>query len=155
VLSQTADYAVRAMLGIAARASGDEAVRVADLAKELRIPQNYLSKILHRLAQRGLLVSARGRRGGFRLAARAGSTPLAEVVRAFDVMEQRTYCLLGRPTCSDRRPCAAHARWKRVSEHWLTFFRETTLAELIVQEESAGAAERPRAKVARAPRDSR
>jgi DNA-binding IscR family transcriptional regulator len=39
-------------------------------------------------------------------------------------------CLLGRPVCRDDQACPAHHRWKAVSEAALSFFNETTLAEL-------------------------
>jgi Rrf2 family protein len=134
MLSQTADYALRAVLAIASHGTDEAPVRVTSLAEELRLPRNYLSKILHRLAHRGLLVSTRGKHGGFRMAVPAQELRLADVVEVFDSMEQRRQCLLGRPKCSDREPCVAHARWKRVSDDWLSFFRETTVAELLERE---------------------
>ena len=134
MLSQTAEYALRATLAIAAQSSDDDPVRVTDLAADLRIPRNYLSKILHQLTRRGILVSTRGKRGGFRLAGSPSAVRLDAVVGVFDTMEQRRQCLLGRSTCSDRHPCAAHVRWKKVSEDWLRFFRETTISDVMGRE---------------------
>jgi Iron-dependent Transcriptional regulator len=57
MLSQTAEYALRAVLYLAADASG-QPVRVSEMATELGIPQNYLSKILHLLARGGVLASS-------------------------------------------------------------------------------------------------
>src|SRR5512145_1395301 len=83
MLSQTAEYALRASLWIAEHP--DRApVRVGDLAEALNIPQNYLSKTLHLLARAGVLQSMRGRQGGFRLARPAARTPLIEIVQPFE-----------------------------------------------------------------------
>lgn len=133
VLSQTAEYALRAALYMAEHGDA-EPYRVTTLAEALRIPQNYLSKTMHTLARSGILTSARGKHGGFRLARPASEIPLLEVIRPFDQLEARRQCLLGRPTCSDATPCAAHARWKEVADTTAAFFRDTTLADIIAPE---------------------
>ncbi|HXI21715.1 MAG TPA: Rrf2 family transcriptional regulator [Gemmatimonadales bacterium] len=129
MLSQTAEYALRAVLAIAAQTNGD-AMGAGELAAKLRIPQNYLSKTLHQLARAGVLESTRGKLGGFRLAAPAKRITLQQVVAPFDGITGRGECLLGRPVCSDHTACAVHERWKEVSELTARFFRETTIADI-------------------------
>lgn len=130
VLSQTAEYALRAVLHMAEH--GDvEPYRVTALAEALKIPQNYLSKTMHALARSGVVTSSRGKHGGFRLARPANTIALLDVIRPFDQLEARRQCLLGRPTCSDATPCAAHARWKQVADLTTGFFRDTTLADIV------------------------
>jgi Rrf2 family protein len=139
VLSQTAEYAVRAVLYLAERANGASA-NVEEIADELSIPQNYLSKTLQQLARAGVLVSSRGKKGGFALATAPDRITLLEVVQPFDQIDGRRQCLLGRPTCSDIRPCEAHARWKKVSEPLAEFFRETTFGDLLRSPAGRGSA---------------
>jgi Rrf2 family protein len=130
MLSQTAEYALRTVLFLGEHQ--DRAlVRVGELAESLDIPQNYLSKTLHQLARAGVLASSRGKLGGFRLARPADRISLAEVVAPFHGPTATRSCLLGRAVCSDQSPCAAHARWKEVSERVSAFFGETTVAELL------------------------
>lgn len=129
ILSQTAVYALKAVLHLAER-GGDGPVRVDDIAAELDVPRNYLSKILHALARAKLLDSTRGPRGGFELVAIPEETPLEQVVELFDGFVGGPTCLLGRAECSDRDPCAAHDRWKETAAAVRKFFRETTLADL-------------------------
>ena len=130
MLSQTAEYALRAVLALAAEPEGPP-LGAARLAGMLRIPQNYLSKTLHQLARAGVLESNRGKLGGFRLARAANRITLLEVVSPFDDVSGRRVCLLGRPECSDHTACTAHRRWKAVAERTAAFFRETTLADLL------------------------
>jgi DNA-binding IscR family transcriptional regulator len=52
-------------------------------------------------------------------------------VQPFDDFSGPRSCLLGRPRCSDRNPCPAHNRWKGISEQVATFFRTTTLGDLL------------------------
>ncbi len=137
VLTQTAEYALRAVLTIAADPEG-QPMGAARLADTLRIPQNYLSKTLHQLARAGVLESTRGKLGGFRLARPAQRIALVDVVGVFDDVTGRRTCLMGRATCSDHNACAAHARWKGVSEQVAEFFRDTSVADLIADRGKSG-----------------
>jgi len=129
VLSQTAEYALRAVLYLAER--GESApVRVGDMARALGIPQNYLSKTLHALVRTGVLASARGPLGGFLLARPASELPLAAIVEPFDDIQRRRRCLLGRSECRDRGACAAHLAWRSTADQVATFFRTTTIGDL-------------------------
>jgi Rrf2 family protein len=129
-LSQTSEYALRTALYLAEH-PGQAPARVGHLAGALRIPQNYLSKTLHQLARAGVLASTRGKHGGFRLARAPEVLTLHEIVAPFERFDQRRQCVLGRASCSDQSPCAAHDRWKQVSEVTAAFFQHTTLQDLI------------------------
>ena len=135
MLSQTADYALRAALQLAQQRDG-EPLQAAELASRLRLPRNYLSKTLHGLARAGVLASARGKGGGFRLARPATRITLAEVIEPFDRLDGPRQCLLGKLECSDRQPCPAHRRWQAARQEAVRFYRATTLAELLREEAS-------------------
>lgn len=130
ILSTTAQYALRAVLFVA-REAGERPAQAGAIAHALDIPQNYLSKILHGLARGGILSSARGKHGGFRLAVAPKRIRLYDVVSSFDQVSQKRSCLLGRAQCSDRHACAAHGRWQAVSEQVARFFHDTTVADLL------------------------
>lgn len=129
MLSQTAEYALRAAVWLAEHPAGP--VRVGDLAHALRVPQNYLSKTMHQLARAGVLASVRGKNGGFRLARQPGAIRLLEIVEPFEPIMDRRTCVLGRAVCSDASPCQAHERWKEVARTTAAFFSGTTLADLM------------------------
>jgi Rrf2 family protein len=78
-----------------------------------------------------VLASTRGKAGGFRLAIAPTRLSLYRVVAPFGDIEQRRRCLLGRSQCNDRHGCAAHTHWKEVAARLSTFFRETTVADLL------------------------
>jgi Rrf2 family protein len=137
MLSQTAEYALRTVVFLADR--GDAPGRIDEIAAALEIPRNYLSKVLHRLAQESILVSARGQRGGFRLASPAERIRLLDVIEPFDHIGDQRRCLLGRDVCSDQRACEAHEAWKDVGARVAAFFAGTTVADL-----AGGAARRRR-----------
>lgn len=132
MLSQTAEYALRAALYLAQEGE-TRSVRTEEVAEALDLPRNYLSKILHALGRQGIVTSVRGPRGGFRLALPPEEIMLSEIVDVFDpqLLDDRSRCLLGRTACSDRNPCVAHHQWKQVASTVATFFRKTSLAEMI------------------------
>ena len=137
ILSQTAQYGLRAVLYLSEH-DAEGPLRVEDIAGALKVPRNYLSKILHVLARAGMLTSTRGPHGGFVLARRADRLTLDEIVRHFDDFPTERRCVLGHEVCSDTTPCAAHERWKEVATSVRAFFRETTVADLAEAGEELG-----------------
>ncbi len=136
MISTTSEYALRAVIYIAQR-DQDEPIRASEISDGVGMPANYTSKILHTLARAGILTSERGPRGGFRLAGSPADLPLADVIEPFDALGERRTCLLGRPQCSDRTPCAVHHRWKTAYEPVLEFFNETTVSDLLSSSKSS------------------
>lgn len=129
LLSQTAVYALKATLCLADPAL-EGPLRVDDIAEQLDVPRNYLSKILHALARNRVLESTRGPGGGFTLRLPPDQVTLSTVVRHFDALPEEAGCLLGKARCSDSDPCPAHAQWKGVARSVHDFFSNTTLADL-------------------------
>jgi Rrf2 family protein len=134
MLSQTSEYALRAVLHLAAY---DDAapVRVGEIAEALGVPQNYLSKVLHVLAREKVLKSLRGPTGGFNLGVPAGELTLRRVVAPFDPDETHMQCLLRRQPCDEDDPCIAHYEWKRIAEQVRDFFNTVTIQELLDEAE--------------------
>jgi Rrf2 family protein len=130
VLSNTAQYALRAMIYLGQR-EGEGPIRVDEIADQLGVPRNYLSKIMHALVKEGILQSLRGPHGGFKLARPSATISLFELVASFDDIEARRVCLLGRKECSDVNPCAIHEHWKATATQVARFFRDTSLADVV------------------------
>lgn len=132
MLSRTAGYALHAALLIAEDEGSDHPARRAhEVAEALGIPPTYLAKILQTLARVGVLVSERGRNGGFRLARPAAETPLLAVVDPFDDLGRERQCLLGHGACSEVAACPAHREWREASAPAFRFFEQKTLADLM------------------------
>lgn len=130
MLNQTAEYGMRAVVRLAGLESG-ERMQASQLARAIGVPANYLSKILHQLAAKGILDSQRGRNGGFRLASPPDRISMASVVDPLDALGRFRSCVLGNPVCSDRTACAAHRRWEPLASALLGFLETTTVAEVM------------------------
>jgi Rrf2 family protein len=139
MLSRTGEYALRAVLHLAQHVD-EGPTRADDIAQSLSVPRNYLSKILHELGRAGVLTSSRGPRGGFVLARPSEELTLEDIVGHFDPLDDRRRCVLGREGgCNDDAPCAAHVRWSELSQSVVSFFRKTTVAQLLVHPAGAEA----------------
>ena len=66
-LSKKADYALMAMKHLAVHSDAG-AASAREIAEQYDIPVELLAKVLQRLAQRGVLTSLQGTRGGYKLA---------------------------------------------------------------------------------------
>ena len=130
MISQTAEYALRAVLHLAQQ-TDSQPVPVETVAEALDIPRNYLSKILHTLAKSGVLTSLRGPRGGFMLMVPSHELSLLDVIDPFDHLDERRQCLLGKRECTDDAPCAAHHRWRDISAQVTDFFNDTTIDQFL------------------------
>lgn len=130
VVSQTAEYALRAVLYIA-RQPADSLVPVVEIARVLHVPERYLARVLNGLRRTGVLQSVRGAHGGFRLAGPAGAVTLLEVVTPFEPVGEAPPCLLRGQRCGDGGRCSAHDAWYGVAGQVRDFFHDTTIEDLI------------------------
>ncbi len=127
MFSTTCEYALRALVGLARVPNGD-AVLGRDLARSAQIPANYLSKILLTLRNAGILTTARGTGGGYRLRKAPESIRLLDIVELFDGARAKPACLLGGKDCSDDDPCPAHESWRDIRMAYVEFLENTTRA---------------------------
>ena len=82
-VSARADYAIRALVELAAAGPG-ASLRGDAIATAQAIPTKYLENLLAELRRARLVVSQRGSRGGYRLARPAADITLADVIRAIE-----------------------------------------------------------------------
>jgi FeS assembly SUF system regulator len=97
-LTSLADYAV-VMMAAAARHSaslgGEARLSAGLLAEETGVPLPTAQKLMGRLAAAGLLTSARGTGGGFKLARAAQRISLADIIEAVEGPIAMTNCIEG------------------------------------------------------------
>lgn len=127
LLSQTAEYALRAMAWIASH-SPDQPVRAKDLSKESGIPVHYLSKIMRRLVLGGLLASQKGQGGGFRLARPPREIRFVDILSAVDAYPEPGQCVFGWGACDELTPCPLHESWSPLSDAISNWASTSTLA---------------------------
>ncbi len=130
MISQTAEYALRAIVWLAAH--GTEPQTTVQIAKATRVPAGYLSKVLQSLGRARLVSSQRGLYGGFTLARPAGEIHVLEVVNAVDPIQRIRTCPLGLKS-HGKKLCALHQRLDDAIAHIENAFSESTIADLLAE----------------------
>jgi len=82
-VSASVDYALRAMVELAAATPG-EPVKADDIAARQAIPSRFLAQLLAELRRADLVSSGRGYSGGYWLAVEPATVTVADVVRIID-----------------------------------------------------------------------
>jgi len=145
-LSTKGRYAVMAIIDIGAH-SGGEPVSLAEIAQRQDISQEYLEQLFGKLRKAGLVESARGPGGGYRLARPAVEINLAQVILAVDEELRVTRCegdaVEG---CVRGERCNAHDLWSSLGRQMMYFLASITLEDVVEKRNLALAASIKQAK---------
>ena len=140
-LSTKGRYAVMAMTDLARRQDEAEgrAVALAEIAARQQISLSYLEQLFARLRRKGLVKSARGPGGGYRLALAAEETHIADIVLAVDEPLRATRCGLdklggvGAPKgcMAGGERCLTHDLWDDLGRHIQDYLASVSLDDVI------------------------
>ena len=122
-------YAVTAMLDLALHAT-ESPVPLADISQRQGISLSYLEQLFSRLRRQGLVDSARGPGGGYRLARAAAEIAVVDVINAIDENVNVTRCG-GQGDCQDGEPCLTHELWCDLSKQIHDFLAGIDLQQLV------------------------
>ena len=136
MLTSKAKYALRAMIDLAAQAGAGprRPIFIADVASRQDIPRRFLENILLELRKHGLVVSHRGKAGGYALARTPDLITFADVIRAIDGPLALTPCTSRTAyqrceDCKDEAECAIRRTLIKVRDASAALLEGTTLAE--------------------------
>ena len=140
-LSTRGRYAVMAMVELAGRPAGAP-VTLAEIAACQQLSLCYLEQLFGCLRRAGLVVSARGPNGGYRLARPAEEVAIADILDAVEENLRATRCEPGGEGCMGEGAgrCATHALWDELGRHIRLFLCGVSLAD-VVEGRVAGRAE--------------
>ncbi|HEX6222754.1 MAG TPA: Rrf2 family transcriptional regulator [Acidimicrobiia bacterium] len=127
VLGRKGDYSVRAMLQLV---RGDGRQKARAIAREMDIPDRYVTQILANLVNHELLVATAGREGGYELARDPEAISLLEVVEAAEGPVRLERCVLRGGSCEWRDACPVHEAWLRAQSAMIRELAGTSFADL-------------------------
>jgi Rrf2 family transcriptional regulator, iron-sulfur cluster assembly transcription factor len=139
-LSTRGRYAVMAMVDLATRQTiGCECgpICLAEIAGRQRLSQAYLEQLFGKLRRAGLVASARGPGGGYRLARSSDAIAIADIVAAVDEPIRATRCTEGSVGCLEGigsqgpERCQTHDLWEELGQQIAFFLRAITLADVV------------------------
>jgi Rrf2 family protein len=128
-LTHRADYAVRAILALAA-SPGGERLSARRIAESMAIPRRFLPHVMLDLARAGLVDGQKGRSGGYRLARTPASIRLLDVIEAVEGDGRRQMCVLRGGPCGRDGRCAVHDTFLAAQQAMLGQLAAATFADL-------------------------
>ena len=129
-VSQKLEYACRAAIQLAKHHDGKSPLRLDDLASREHVPATFLVQILSDLKQANLVISKRGKSGGYLLAAEPAQITLAKIIEAVDPQ------LLEEPELGEGESAPTlHQVWNSANDTLTKTLRNTTLDQLAHPEE--------------------
>lgn len=137
-ISQKLEYAIRAMIELAARWGTGDLVPAREIASSQQIPVRFLEQQLGALGRAGLVESFRGAGGGCRLARDPSEITIAQVADAIEGQLFPMFCLEPSDhTCFADSRCGLQGFWGDVARAITRVLEETTVADLAARHERA------------------
>jgi len=102
-----------------------------DIGERQNIPHVFLTKIISRLSQAGLLRAYRGASGGVMLARPASEISLQEIIEAVEGPIKLNRCLVSSDECGRVEACPAHEVWREAQNRLDDLLGSTKLADLV------------------------
>lgn len=127
MISQTAEYALRAVVFLAEQSDAPQTTQ--QIAEVTLVPAGYLAKVMQTLGRSGIVHARRGLHGGFTLAVPPGELTVLDVVQAVDPVQRIEHCPLGIP--EHKSLCPLHARLDDTAAMVEKALGASTIAELL------------------------
>ncbi|MEW6652694.1 MAG: Rrf2 family transcriptional regulator [Bacteroidota bacterium] len=128
IFSKACELGLQAVLFLSTK--GEEVFNAAEVSRELKVPKEFVSKVLQILTVSGIVGSRKGKKGGFYLNKRPAEIKLIDIVEAIDGLDIFKTCVLGFPGCSHETPCPVHDKWGKLREEAYQMLSEETLEDL-------------------------
>lgn len=136
MISQKAKYALRALVALARAHGNDDTRLISEIADQQRIPKKFLEQILLDLKHHGIVMSRRGKAGGYMLLKSPDMITFGEVMRIIDGPIAPMPCLsrMAYRRCEDCREessCEIRRVFARVATATREILDGTTIADCI------------------------
>ena len=128
-LTRGCEYAIRGLVFLSMQEE-PEPILLADIAKSIGAPTNYLSNIFQILARLGLVASHRGAKRGYTLARDPNEINLREVVEGMEGPISISSCTLDRGWCEREEGCTMYNLWEKLQGLITSRLEQATLATL-------------------------
>jgi Rrf2 family protein len=129
IFSRGCEYAFQAILYLASQPP-ERPILQRDISSALNIPPHFLGKVLQLLSRSNLVISQKGKSGGFVLGRAAEDIYLYDILEATDGAACLDGCILGFSECGDENPCPLHPQWKQNKEKIIEMLQSRNTEEL-------------------------
>jgi Rrf2 family iron-sulfur cluster assembly transcriptional regulator len=131
IYSVGCEYGIRALTKLAAIVPAGQYSLLRDILNGSNLPQHFVGKIFQTLVRAEILVSAKGRGGGFALRRSPDEIRLRDIVEAIDGSARQKRCFLGFEECSRSDDCPNHGGCTSLRGQLDSLLDDTSLAKLV------------------------
>jgi Rrf2 family protein len=117
-ITMACDYAVRTILYLAMKESAGS-VTLNEISVEQDIPKSFLNKVIQKLISGGLVISRKGRSGGYSLACDPKDITLRNVLEASEGQINLSRCLISDGICKRDVYCSVHVVWAEIQRSFI------------------------------------
>lgn len=130
MISTKGRYALSIMLDLARHDDGAY-VSLKDISDRQDISMKYLEAIIAKLSKGGLVDSARGKSGGYRLNRRAEEYSVGEILILTEKTLAPVACCNCDKECAKEGSMLTRPMWNELNEMIMSFLNDKTLADLL------------------------
>lgn len=129
ILSTKGRYGTRLMLYLASQKK-DKLVFLKDIAENENISKGYLEQLVPRLKATGLIQSARGASGGYKLAKSPKNITLKEILESLEGPLTPAECVMDDASCTRSPYCIPRCIWVDIKDKIDNVFESVTLRDM-------------------------
>lgn len=129
-ISTKGRYALRVMVDLAMYDNG-EFISLKDISQRQNISLKYLETIMRMLTSANFIHSARGVNGGYKLARKANTYTVGDVLRVCEGSLAPIGCVDDEAYCERCRSCSTISFWKGFNEHINSYLDAHTIQDIL------------------------
>ncbi len=130
-ISTKGRYAIRVMIDLAEHNNG-EFITLMDVAQRQEISEKYLEAIVSILSKNDLLISLRGKGGGYKLAKAPEKYTVGSILKLTEGSLAPVACLEKKPnSCSRASACKTVEMWEGLNKLIDDYLENITIADLL------------------------
>lgn len=136
MFSKACEYAIKSVIFIAQEALAGRKTNVKQISEATNAPESFVAKILQPLSKKGILLSSKGKQGGFSIDLdKIEHIKLIEIVLITDGPDILTRCAFGLDKCSSEKPCPFHFKYKPIRESLQHTLSEISIYDMALKTE--------------------
>lgn len=129
-ISTKGRYALRVMIDLSLNGN-EKFITIKEIAERQEISNKYLEQIIAMLNKAGYLETARGNRGGYKLAKKPSEYRVGDILRVTEGDLAPIYCLSENGDCKRKENCKTISFWKGLDNVITEYVNSKTLEDLI------------------------
>ena len=129
-ISTKSRYGTRLLLDLAAR-EDQGFIQLAEIAQRLSVSMKYLEQIILPLKKANYVQSARGAKGGHRLAKKPADIRVGDVVALLEGGKEIISCVADPRICPRSEMCKARTLWQKASDGFYSTLNHVSIEDLL------------------------